>query len=76
MDVATSQFVAKVVDLRISKDDADVTLNCEDKVIEAHAYILEIRQAGLQRKFLNLWAPIAKETWEWTRELYFGLGAN
>ena len=54
MDVATSQSVAKVVDLRISKDDADVTLNCEDKVIEAHAYILEIRQAGLQRKFLNL----------------------
>ena len=54
MDVATSQFVAKVVDLRISKDDADVTLNCKDKVIEAHAYILEIRQAGLQRKFLNL----------------------
>ena len=46
MDMATSTLmakirqVAKMSELRLNRDEADVTFNCNGRVIKAHSYIL------------------------------------
>ena len=43
MNTATSHLVAQLVQLRLNRDDADVTITCEGKVIKAHSFILGMR---------------------------------
>ena len=40
MDMATSTLMAKMSKLRLNRDDADITFNCNGRVIKAHSYIL------------------------------------
>ena len=40
MDMATSTLMAKMSELRLNRDEADVTFNCNGRVIKAHSYIL------------------------------------
>ena len=40
MSTATSHLVTQLVELRLNREDADVTLNCGGEVIKAHSFIL------------------------------------
>ena len=39
----TSMMMAQLAELRINRDDADVTLNCQGDVVMAHSLILKTR---------------------------------
>ena len=43
MDMATSTLMAKMAELQMNRADADVTFNCDGKVIKAHSFILGMR---------------------------------
>ena len=47
MSTATSQLVAKMAKLRHNRTNADVTINCEGKVIMVHSLILDMRYMRL-----------------------------
>ena len=47
MDTATSTLMAKMSELRLNRDDADVTFNCNGRVIKAHSLILGMRYIGV-----------------------------
>ena len=40
---ATSYLVAHLVQLRLNREDADVTITCGGKIIKAHSFILGMR---------------------------------
>ena len=40
---ATSHLVAQLVQLRLNREDADVTITCGGKIIKAHSFILGMR---------------------------------
>ena len=46
----SSKMMAQLAELRINRDDADVTLNCQGEVIMAHSLILRTR--CLQKPFI------------------------
>ena len=41
----STHLLAQLAELRISRDNADVTLNCQGEVIKAHSFVLGIRYA-------------------------------
>ena len=43
MDMATSTLMAKMTELRLERDEADITFNCNGGVIKAHSFILGMR---------------------------------
>ena len=43
MSMATSQLIAKMAELRHNRANADVTINCEGKVIMVHSLVLDMR---------------------------------
>ena len=43
MSMATSQLIAKMAKLRHNRANADVTINCEGKVIMVHSLVLDMR---------------------------------
>ena len=43
MDSALTHLVAKMEQLHNNRDDADITLYCEEETIKAHSFILELR---------------------------------
>ena len=45
--MATSTLMAKMSELRLNRDEADVTFNCNGRVIKAHSFILGMRYIGV-----------------------------
>ena len=43
MNTATSPLLAKMAELRFNRTNADVTINCEGRVIMVHSLILDMR---------------------------------
>ena len=43
MDMGSSTLMAKMAEVRISRESADVLFNCHGKAIKAHSFILELR---------------------------------
>ena len=43
MDTGSSTLMAKMAEVRISRESADVLFNCNGKDIKAHSFILELR---------------------------------
>ena len=41
--MATSTLMAKMAELQMNRANADVTFNCDGKVIKAHSFILGMR---------------------------------
>ena len=45
----SARLMAQLADLRMNRDNADVTLNCQGEVIKAHSFVLAIRYVCLMR---------------------------
>ena len=43
MDSGHALLVAKMEQLLNNRDDADITLYCEEETIKAHSFVLELR---------------------------------
>ena len=43
MDMGTSTLMAKMSELRLKREEADVTFHCNGGVIKAHSFILAMR---------------------------------